>query len=106
MVAKTKQKTTLKGATVWVSHEDSGGGYEVSVHETEDGAYASVLEAIQNIFDAGGLSFVEEEDDLRKALKAKDGRAALGAFDEIISESGGDATGDVYLWITEQKVCR
>lgn len=93
------------GLPVWTFGQDTlAGGYVVSVHMTEAGAYKAALETIQSIADDGRFDR-ETHPNLFAALEAKDGQKALDAFDTIISNSGGgDATGDVYLSVLEQKI--
>lgn len=87
---------------VWALHDDNPQGYEVSLHTSEDGAYAAALQRIKALVADGACD--DEEGDLAGAIEAGSGRAALDVFEELICNHGGDATGDVYLWITRQEV--
>ena len=90
------------GSSVWVLHDDDHEGYEVSLHATEAGAYEAVLDRIERLVKHG--VYDDEEEALFAAVKAKDGRAALKAHEDVISGNGQDAAGNVCLWVTEQKV--
>lgn len=93
-----------EGSVAWVLHDDNPQGYEVSVHASEIGAYDAALVRIHGLVDDGEVD--KDNEDVMAAIEAMDGRAALQAFDAIISEDGDEATGRVHLWITQQTVER
>lgn len=92
------------GSAVWVLHDDHPQGYEVSVHASELGVYDAALVRIHQLVDDGEVD--KDYEDVIAAIEAKDGKAALEAFDAIISEDGDEATGRVHLWVSEQKIER